>query len=120
VPKPDRRPATVPAAAPAREDREKAESAEGGDVAARSPAGSFRIQLAAVPPGEEQATFARLERRFGDALAGLAPRFQAVSTDEGVLVRVQAAGFASADAASAQCERIRAAGGDCFVVAGSG
>jgi hypothetical protein len=73
-----------------------------------------------VPPGEEQATFARLERRFGDALAGLAPRFQAVSTDEGVLVRVQAAGFASADAASAQCERIRAAGGDCFVVAGSG
>ncbi|MFP4126053.1 MAG: SPOR domain-containing protein, partial [Alphaproteobacteria bacterium] len=90
------------------------------DVAARTASGSFRIQLAAVPPGEEQVTFARLKRRLGDALAGLAPRFQAVSTDSGVLVRVQAAGFASADAASAQCARIRAAGGDCFVVAGSG
>ncbi len=119
VAKPDRRPATVP---PAAADAEAVVDDTQGEpeIAARGSSGAFRIQLAAVPPGEEQATFERLERRFGDALAGLAPRFQAISTDSGVLVRVQAAGFASEDAASAQCERIRAAGGDCFVVAGSG
>jgi hypothetical protein len=37
-----------------------------------------------------------------------------------VLVRVQAAGLASEDAAMERCRRIRAAGGDCFVVGVSG
>jgi hypothetical protein len=125
VPEPNRRPETPPragdadgqAAAPA---AGPVEDEPGTPVAARTTAGAFRIQLAAVPPGEEHATFARLERRFGAALDGLAPRFQAISTEDGVLVRVQAAGFASEAAAAAQCRRIRAAGGDCFVVAGSG
>ncbi len=124
VPEPDRRPARVPEAEPSAPGRAAGEdetpSTATRATAARSGASSFRIQLAAVPPGEEQATFARLERRFGDALDGLSPRFQAISTDAGVLVRVQAAGFASEGAALAQCRRIRAAGGECFVVAGAG
>jgi hypothetical protein len=124
VPQPDRRPTTAreQSAAGGEDADEQAtgEATSTREVAARGSGGAFRIQLAAVPPGEEQATFARLERRFGDALAGLAPRFQAISTDAGVLVRVQVAGFASEAAAADQCERIRAAGGDCFVVAGSG
>ena len=124
VPQPDRRPTPAPvepaAGGEARDGTASGETGSTAEVAARAPGGAFRIQLAAVPPGEEQATFARLERRFGDALAGLAPRFQAISTEAGVLVRVQAAGFASEAAAADQCERIRAAGGDCFVVAGSG
>jgi hypothetical protein len=120
VPRPDRRPATTATATPEAGGAGGDGGAAGREVAARTTGEAYRIQLAAVPPGEEQATFDRLEQRYGDALAGLTPRFRAVSTDSGVLVRVQAAGFASEAAATAQCERIRAAGGDCFVVAGSG
>jgi hypothetical protein len=117
VPRPDRRP---PAAARSTPEDDDGDRGGNGEVAARTAGDAYRIQLAAVPPGEEHATFDRLERRYGDALAGLTPRFRAVSTDSGVLVRVQAAGFASERAATAQCERIRAAGGECFVVAGPG
>jgi len=117
VPRPDRRPAAASPAIPADDG---AEAADRSERAARTAGEAYRIQLAAVPPGEEQATFERLKRRYGDALAGLTPRFRAISSESGVLVRVQAAGFASADAATAQCERIRAAGGECFVVAGPG
>lgn len=115
---PDRRPEPRPAerAAPAAEPDAETER----QVAARRSGGGFRIQLAAVPPGEEHATFERLRRRFDTTLDGLAPRFQVVSTDAGVLVRVQAQGFASADAAAAGCARIREAGGECFVVDGAG
>lgn len=109
-------PASVPPAAETAAPRETEPAA----VAARTGTEAFRIQLAAVPPGEEQATFARLERRFADVLGALTPRFQAVSTDAGVLVRVQAGGFATEAAAAAQCERIRAAGGECFVVGAPG
>ncbi len=123
VPRPDRRPAAappIPADDRAADDRAEEDGAERTDVAARTGGDAYRIQLAAVPPGEEHATFERMERRYGDALAGLTPRFRAVSTASGVLVRVQAAGFASEQAAAAQCGRVRAAGGECFVVAGSG
>jgi hypothetical protein len=124
VPEPDRRPARVPEAEPSTPAPSAAEeetpSTATRATAARSAASSFRIQLAAVPPGEEHATFERLEARFGDVLTGLAPRFQAISTDRGVLVRIQATGFASEAAAAADCRRIREAGGECFVVAGSG
>jgi cell division septation protein DedD len=113
---PDRRPEPAPAAEPAAQPAVEPER----QVAARRSGGGFRIQLAAVPPGEEHATFERLKRRFDTALDGLAPRFQVVSTDAGVLVRVQAQGFANADAAAAGCARIRAAGGECFVVDGAG
>jgi hypothetical protein len=121
-PTPDRRPATVPQAdtADRTDTADTADTESEPELAARRDDGTFRIQLAAVPAGEEQTTFERLERRFGEVLDGLAPRFHAVSTDDGVLVRVQVAGFASEAAASARCARIRAAGGDCFVVVGPG
>ena len=80
----------------------------------------FRIQLAAVKPGEEMSTYAQLERRFPVVLAGLAPRFQAISTASGVLVRVQAGPLESQGDAEARCRSMRDAGGDCFVVAISG
>ncbi len=78
--------------------------------------GGFRIQLAAVKPGEEMATYSRLEQRFPVLLAGLTPRFQAISTSSGVLVRVQAGPIESQGDAEARCRSVREAGGDCFVV----
>jgi hypothetical protein len=96
------RPAPTPAANPT--------------VAARAE-GAFRIQLAAVKPGEELATYARLEQRYPRVLAGLTPRFQAISTASGVLVRVQAGPIESESEAEARCRSVREAGGDCFVVA---
>ncbi|MFW5835024.1 MAG: SPOR domain-containing protein [Pseudomonadota bacterium] len=77
----------------------------------------FRIQLAAVKPGEEMATYSRLEQRFPLVLAGLSPRFQAISTASGVLVRVQAGPIESQSEAEARCRSVRDAGGECFVVA---
>ncbi|MEO1091203.1 MAG: SPOR domain-containing protein [Pseudomonadota bacterium] len=82
--------------------------------------GGFRIQLAAVKPGDEHAAFEALQRRFAPALADLGPRFQAVTTDGGVLVRVQAGPIESHDDATARCTHVRERGGDCLVVSVSG
>jgi hypothetical protein len=101
-------PRPVPQAEPAR--------APDTTVAARTE-GQFRIQLAAVKPGEEMATYARLEQRFPLVLAGLTPRFQAISTASGVLVRVQAGPLESESEAETRCRSVRDAGGECFVVA---
>ncbi|TVQ33798.1 MAG: SPOR domain-containing protein [Geminicoccaceae bacterium] len=111
--------APSPAPAPAPETTQRATEAPPPPMAARTDTG-FRIQLAAVKPGEEMATFAQLERRFPLVLAGLSPRFQAISTSNGVLVRVQAGPIESQAEAEARCRSVREAGGDCFVVAAAG
>lgn len=95
--------------------------ADGGSAVAAVPAGgAFRIQIAAVRPGEEHDTFARLQTRYGQILGDLSPRFQVFSADGGVLVRVQAGPIGQERDAMARCERLVAAGGECFVVQAPG
>ncbi len=80
----------------------------------------FRIQLAAVRPGEEHDAFDDLRARYEAILADLSPRFQVFSSEQGVLVRVQAGPLAGEDEAAARCQRVEAAGGECFVVRAPG
>jgi cell division septation protein DedD len=89
-------------------------------VSAPPGGGEFRIQLAAVKPGEEMTTYNRLQERYPSGLVGLGPRFQAISTDNGVLVRVQAGPLSSEADAEARCRAVRDSGGACFVVPAAG
>lgn len=104
-------------------DGNEAPTAPPAAVAALSPAaadGAFRIQLAAVKPGVERAAWSDLQRKLGRLVADLDVHFQLISTDNGVLVRVQGVGFADEAAAKARCDTIRESGTGCFVVAASG
>ena len=100
-----------------------AEPADGDDTtdndATATPArtaasgGGFSVQLAA--PGSEaeaKSTASRLSQKYSDALGGTRVTFQKAS-DKSVY-RVRAAGMSRDDAVSA-CEKIKAAGGACFV-----
>jgi hypothetical protein len=80
----------------------------------------FRIQIAAVRPGEEHDAFERLKSRYAAVLGDLSPRFQVFSSDDGVLVRVQAGPLGAEAEAEARCRRLEEAGGECFVVAAPG
>ncbi len=106
-----------PVAEPARRP-----NVDGGEpaTAALGGTGRYRIQIAAVRPGQEQATFDELQVRYGSILGDLQPRFQAFSGESGVLVRIQAGPLGAEADAEARCRRLREAGGECFVVAAPG
>ncbi len=76
----------------------------------------FRLEVGAVEPGEEQETFERLQSRHPLLLGDLAPRFQVLSTDDGVRVRVQAGPIPAEAEAETRCRRLREAGASCTVV----
>ena len=82
-------------------------------------AATFALQLAAVPePSGVAAEWRRLTERFPD-LAGLEPREpRAVRLPGGrTFYRVAAGAFATRDQAQVACDRLRARGGACQVVA---
>jgi len=94
----------VAAAAPAATTTE--ETASGG---------SFAVQLAA--PGSEQEareTISRLQRRFADDLGGRSPSVRKAEVNGKTIYRVRV-GNMSRDDATALCERLKGAGGQCFV-----
>jgi hypothetical protein len=86
-------------------------------ASAPEPSGSgFMIQLAA--PGSEaeaRATFATLQRRFPDQLSGTAPVVRRAEVTGGRTVYRLRVGPFQRDDATARCEALKAAGGQCFI-----
>lgn len=77
--------------------------------------GSFAVQLAA--PGSEQEareTISRLQRRFANDLGGRTPSVRRAEVNGKTIYRVRV-GNMSRDDATALCERLKGAGGQCFV-----
>lgn len=107
-------PVPVPAAPAAR----PATPAPAPQVAAVPAAGGIRIQLASVrSQADAQREWERLRRQHGDVLGNLTASFPTVDLgDRGMFWRIQAGGFASADAAQAACAALRARGAGCNVV----
>lgn len=108
-------PAPAPPAAPA---ARPATPAPAPQVAAAPAAGGIRIQLASVrSQADAQREWERLRRQHPDVLGTLTASFPTVDLgDRGMFWRIQAGGFASADAAQAACASLRARGAGCNVV----
>lgn len=102
---------TVPAARPAPQ-------APAPQAAAAAAAGGIRIQLASVrSQADAQREWERLRRQHADVLGNLTASFPTVDLgDRGMFWRIQAGGFANADAAQAACAALRARGAGCNVV----
>jgi hypothetical protein len=98
-------PAMAPTPAPAGTTR--ATDAEGG---------GFMVQLGA--PGSEseaRASFAALQRRFGDQLSGESPTIRRAELGNGRTVYRLRVGPYSREDAAEKCQALQAAGGQCFV-----
>jgi cell division septation protein DedD len=106
--------APTPAAPAAR----PATPAPAPQIAAAPAAGGIRIQLASVrSQADAQREWERLRRQHGDVLGNLTASFPTVDLgDRGMFWRIQAGGFANADAAQAACAALRARGAGCNVV----
>ncbi len=108
----------APTPAPAAPVARPATPAPSPQVAAAPAAGGIRIQLASVrSQADAQREWERLRRQHGDVLGNLTASFPTVDLgDRGMFWRIQAGGFASADAAQAACAALRARGAGCNVV----
>ncbi len=98
-------PATAPTPAPAATPR--ASDAEGG---------GFMVQLGA--PGSEaeaRASFAALQRRFGDQLSGESPTIRRAELGNGRTVYRLRVGPYSREDAAEKCQALQSAGGQCFI-----
>ncbi len=110
------RPAPKPKAearpeAPARVAR--AETDDAAPARAASGGGGFAVQLAAAgSEAEARQTAARLGQKFSEALGGRRPSFAKAADKDVYRVRV---GGMSREAAVEACEKVKAAGGGCFV-----
>ncbi len=109
LPLSNNRPATPPAAAPANPaPRVATAPAAGGG-------GAFAIQLASRPSeADAQNAVRQLGQRFSGQIGGKAPVVVRGEANGQTVYRVRVTGFAQADATAA-CDKIRAAGGACFV-----
>jgi cell division septation protein DedD len=96
--------------APAQAPRQPASA--GGAI----PAGAYVVQVSSQRTEEQaQAAFNDLQRRFGSVLGGVSPVIQRADLgDRGTFFRVRIP-TASRDDAISLCERLKTAGGDCFV-----
>lgn len=95
----------------------RAASPQSAAVAAtpRAGAGAFAVQLAA--PGSESeanAAIARIQQRYGSALGGLKPTVRKAKVGEKDVYRVRVVGLSQSDA-NGVCEKLKSAGGSCFV-----
>jgi hypothetical protein len=81
----------------------------------RSGGGGFAVQLAA--PGSEseaRSAISRIQQRYGSALGGLQPTVRRATVGEREVFRVRVVGLSQGDA-NGLCERLKSAGGSCFV-----
>jgi len=78
----------------------------------------IRLQLASVPnEGDVDGEWKRLRKRIGAPLADLELHVERADLgSKGIFYRLQAGPFADRAAATATCQDIRAAGGDCLIV----
>ncbi|KQK32155.1 hypothetical protein ARD30_07540 [Bosea thiooxidans] len=85
-------------------------------AAVRAGTGDFVVQLAA--PGSEaeaRATFAALQRKYGNVLSGQSPIIRKTELAGGKTVyRLRVGPYSREDAAS-MCSQLQAAGGQCFI-----
>jgi cell division septation protein DedD len=81
----------------------------------RSGGGGFAVQLAA--PGSEseaRSVISRIQQRYGSALGGRQPTVRKAMVGEREVFRVRVVGLSQGDA-NGLCERLKSAGGSCFV-----
>lgn len=80
-----------------------------------SAGGGWSIQLASRPTADDARSAAsQLGSRFSGALGGRAPGVVSGEANGRTVYRVRASGYSQADA-NAACDRVKAAGGQCFV-----
>jgi cell division septation protein DedD len=83
--------------------------------APQAASGGFAVQLAAPrSESEAKAIIGRLQSKYADALSGASIGVRKADRHGETIYRVRAGGMSKADA-KAMCEKIKAAGGDCFV-----
>jgi hypothetical protein len=86
-------------------------------IARENPAAPYRVQLAMLRNQRyAEPVWVDFTTRLGPLTRGLERHVLPVRTKRGLRHLVQAGPFADADAAWSICRRLRAAGGDCFVV----
>ncbi|MHB2166251.1 SPOR domain-containing protein [Alsobacter sp. R-9] len=105
------KPAQVAALAPVAAPATPAAAASTSDT----PGSGFSVQLAA-PASEQEAkdTAARLQRRFAGELGGMQPVIRKAEVNGKTIYRVRV-GSLPRDEATSLCERLKSAGGQCFV-----
>lgn len=110
--------AAAPEPAPVVEETPAAE-AEVASLPAEEPAGGIRLQLASVPNETDvDGEWARLKKRIGAPLDGQSLHVERADLGtKGVFYRLQIGPFADRAAANATCKDIKAAGGDCLLIA---
>lgn len=109
------RPAARPKAEAKAETPTRVARAETQDDAApaRASGGGFAVQLAAAgSEAEARQTAARLGQKYSEALGGRRPSFHKAADKDVYRVRV---GGLSREAAVEACEKVKSAGGGCFV-----
>lgn len=111
-----RPPAPRPAPAePASDDDAPAGGNAAPRTAAASQTGNFAVQLASRPTEDDARTASnQLRTRFSAALGGKAPSVISGTANGQTVYRVRVAGYSQAAAVEA-CNKVKAAGGSCFV-----
>ena len=91
-------------------------AARATSASATVPAGAYVVQVSSQRSEQQaQTAFDDLQRRFGSVLGGVSPVIQRADLgDRGTFYRVRIP-TSSRDEAISLCERLKTAGGDCFV-----
>jgi hypothetical protein len=111
--------AALAAAAASAATEPAAEAADASVETAALPAGSYRVQLAAVrSDADARTTWAQLQQKLPELLGGLSLHIEQIDLggDKGVFYRVQAAPLADHSSAQALCGSLASRGQDCLVV----
>ena len=100
----------------ARTARQPAATQASAPATGTIPAGTYIVQVSSQRTQEQaQAAFGDLQRRYGAVLGGVSPVIERADLgDRGTFYRVRIP-TSSRDDAISLCERLKAAGGDCFV-----
>lgn len=81
----------------------------------QQPRGSYAVQVGAFSSASlAEAAWGRSQQRFA-RFAGLTPSHTTITLAKGTFHRLSLAGFATREEAAQLCQRLKAAGGDCFV-----
>jgi cell division protein FtsN len=112
--------APPPAAAPPVASTQSAIVADESPAAAAPPAagGAFVVQIGAFNSAEDAAdSWKRIQRAHASALGGASPEIRQTQINGSTKYRLRASGYADRGAASTACNRLKAAGQQCFVAA---
>lgn len=109
-------PRTTPAPAAPAQPQQPAATQASAPATGTIPAGTYIVQVSSQRTQEQaQAAFGDLQRRYGSVLGGVSPVIERADLgDRGTFYRVRIP-TSSRDDAISLCERLKSAGGDCFV-----